>query len=425
MKTNKNIQIEKPIFKVNSMLFNEKVALLDNPKTNQEYLNILSTDNDFVIRQKVASHKNTSPETLKKMFKNESKGLIVRKIAINPNTPVEILEELSNSLDNTIRKCVASNVSINEKIMNILVEDKELLVKIELAKNKNTATSVLKILANKKQPTEVLKYVASNSNTPKECLVELSSYWQNEVRASVAANSNTPINTLENMIQDEKNRSILTYFASNPCLNENLINTLLKIEKNTNSYPSISKELAKNEGLNKEILNIMATNTRDYGIMENIAKNPKTSNSTLKYLLNMPSSRIWSNIASNPNASLEILEILSEKKMEGMDFSDMYKNIATNPNVDTYLLDYLLSKKYINKKSNVRVAIATNKNTHPKTLLKLAKDLDEEVRNAALTNENTPPIEDTILDYIKIKIEDLIDWYLRRKEGTISKYPAL
>ena len=74
--------------------------------------------------------------------------------------------------------------------------------KIKLAKNPNTPTEILKVLATDKNV--VVRYgVAQNPNTPVETLKVLATDEYYGVRYGVAENPNTPVETLKVLATDE------------------------------------------------------------------------------------------------------------------------------------------------------------------------------------------------------------------------------
>ena len=66
---------------------------LDDPNISPEFLDLLSYDKDWGVRERVARNPNTPPETLERLSYDESWGVIYY-VAENHNTPPETLERL-------------------------------------------------------------------------------------------------------------------------------------------------------------------------------------------------------------------------------------------------------------------------------------------------------------------------------------------
>ena len=99
-------------------------SLAENPNTPASVLeNMISGPHSSYELEAIARNPNASADTLTKLFlsltdldlTSESLGDdyddIVRGIAFNPNTPKDLLQELSEAADAVVRSCVASNPS--------------------------------------------------------------------------------------------------------------------------------------------------------------------------------------------------------------------------------------------------------------------------------------------------------------------------
>ncbi|GAJ25006.1 unnamed protein product, partial [marine sediment metagenome] len=79
-----------------------KKDLAENPNTPVEVLVELSEDEDSSVRRSVAKNLNTPVEVLVKLSKDKA-GYVRYFVAFNPNTPVEVLVELSEDEDSGVR----------------------------------------------------------------------------------------------------------------------------------------------------------------------------------------------------------------------------------------------------------------------------------------------------------------------------------
>lgn len=246
--------------------------ILDNPNVKEELLlNLLKTRESFLVRVKIGSHPNLSKETILELSKLKENLPLKKGLAININTPIEVLKLLSKEEDLEILKNVARNQNTPIDIINNLYkknniildyslcynpslhqENKDVLYKIlsryynknnelnlinfSLANNEYTNSSILTKLAKDNNNIKIKKLVAKNKNTPIEVLKELSKKkFNEEIFGELASNSNTPIEILEE-------------FASNSSTN-----IKLNLIKNPNISSSILQKFYEDENENEEV----------------------------------------------------------------------------------------------------------------------------------------------------------------------------
>lgn len=96
-------------------------AVAKNPHTPAEILEKLSSDKINLVRALIATNSNTSSSTLEKFFSDEK---IVRDgLSGNPNTPIKILNILADNNDKMVRLRVAENPSSTKEILLKLKKD--------------------------------------------------------------------------------------------------------------------------------------------------------------------------------------------------------------------------------------------------------------------------------------------------------------
>lgn len=96
--------------------------------TPVEILDMLSQDNVNLVRALVATNPNTPVSTLEKLFSDEK---IVRDgLSGNPNTPQKLLNILADDSDKMVRLRVVENPSTTKAILEKLQDDVEDSVKI-------------------------------------------------------------------------------------------------------------------------------------------------------------------------------------------------------------------------------------------------------------------------------------------------------
>lgn len=179
---------------------------------------------------------NTSPDILRQLFEGRNPAYwredyyICLDLAKSPNTPVDILKQLSDrEFDSGIRQYVAENPSTPADILVDMYNDgvAEMDVMYAIAGNPNTPSDLLDTLSMKHTSLEAFKsdfdrlraYVASNSNTAPDTLDYLANDDSPYVRWTVAANPNTPIDALKRLLEDD-NVSVQDHLGKNPNINK-------------------------------------------------------------------------------------------------------------------------------------------------------------------------------------------------------------
>lgn len=164
-----------------------KMDVANNEKTDPKTLDNLSKEWSFLILKGVAVNKNTMPETLRYLARPEilknhivNKNELTSHIASNINTPTDLLVQISNdpnispetisnlalntklpteNLDLLATKnwndiyniiLLARNPNISSKIMNLLSDHNDFLVRERLAYNPNISKEILEKLINDK-----------------------------------------------------------------------------------------------------------------------------------------------------------------------------------------------------------------------------------------------------------------------------------
>jgi hypothetical protein len=116
-----------------------------NNKTPHSILLKLKSDPDENVKWELPRNPNWTPEEIREMYNEKATSKMI--FALNPTTPIDILEELSTLDSYSVRSEVARNPSINEVIVKRLSEDSRPSVRLMLIYNKATSTEVLRKLS--------------------------------------------------------------------------------------------------------------------------------------------------------------------------------------------------------------------------------------------------------------------------------------
>ena len=194
------------------------------------------SEEDLPTKRELAHDPNTDPEVLERLFYDnkssldwETKYYVCLELAKNPNTPIDILEQLSNgrlTYDYRIRRGVAENPSTPVTILQNLIRGSDYDVSRAVAKNPNVTPDILRRIAsfvtpahNKDSYFMMLCAVAENDKTPTDVLTKLSHSEDAYVRAHVAKNPNTPLETLRELTSDDS-YYVQDYLGKNPRIGE-------------------------------------------------------------------------------------------------------------------------------------------------------------------------------------------------------------
>jgi hypothetical protein len=102
--------------KLKNMNFKEKVALAADPNTPLEVLEELAKTNEEGVRSSLVSNPNI-PEKLLKVLSRDSSWGVRREVAANPKTPINLLKALAIDDVWGIRRKVAQNPNATEQIL--------------------------------------------------------------------------------------------------------------------------------------------------------------------------------------------------------------------------------------------------------------------------------------------------------------------
>jgi predicted DNA-binding WGR domain protein len=272
-------------------------------------------------------------------------------VAINPKTPVPILEVLAKDSDESVRCAVARNNSTPSSLREVLAKDSHEFVREGVAMSNFTAASMLEALSKDKDE-DVRSAVAGNISTPASVLEALSKdkgEYVQYVRSAVAGNISTPASVLEALSKD-KDGDVRIAVAGNPCAATSALEVLVKEKK----YIEVLIAVAENVSATTSVLAALGKDKYKY---------------------------VRSAVAGNPSAAAFVLEALARDKEEVVRSA-----VAGNPSAAAFVLEALAR----DKEEVVRRAVAGNTSAAASVLQALARDIDEDVRAAVAKNTSTP-----------------------------------
>jgi hypothetical protein len=175
----------------------QKCAVARNPSTPKESLELFAKSHNPNIRRAVAL--NTAASSLLNDLAKDADESVLRAVAINPSTPIELLTLLLKN--DLVRLTVGLNTSTPVEVLRELARDEDEKVRLGVALNTSAPAQVLKELAQ--DENEVVRFgVTSNTSAPAEVLEELAQDENEVVRSGVASNTSAPAQVLKDLAQD-------------------------------------------------------------------------------------------------------------------------------------------------------------------------------------------------------------------------------
>jgi len=392
-------------------------------------LEILADNEDDRIRRKVAIHPNASEELLDKLAYDKEE--YVRGNVALKKTSLKTLYRLSDDEYPGVRRIIARNERMPEKILIKLLNDEEWFVRKEVFTNPSFPKELLEIFS--RSDNEQQRVLAAGSPLAGYSMVEsLSTDKSVWVREAVSENLNTPWSILIQLTDDEEKRvkdiaeeylvkRTLKYLKDCNIDGDDgcpygVKPRLLEIAESRDTSLPLFVNLAINSATPKDILDILAKNYH-WGVRLEVARNSNTSPKTLAKLAKtaeLDDVAVTQAVAENPNTPVEALICLTNyenetiKKIAEEAFvkralnSEIYEangpveekliGIASDKHTSKEILRQLAGCDY----SYVRDEVSLNPAAPGDVLIALGKDADFGVRANATFNKNTPA--DTLID---------------------------
>jgi hypothetical protein len=242
-----------------------RATVAKNQSAPPELLEKLSLDKEFEVRAWVAENLNVPPKVLERLATDEQRE-VRRKVAKSPNalecllenlagddeaflevasnsnTPMTVLEELARSKlkrNRRLKKMLALNPNTPVYILEEFESDNRPVIRESLASNPSTPKYILEKFANSTRD-RVRMSVADNLQVPEDIIHLLAKDESYLVRSALARNPSVPLAVLEQLFQDRRVR-VRRAVAVNPkapfSFLEKSISELLKYRKKIDLKP--------------------------------------------------------------------------------------------------------------------------------------------------------------------------------------------
>jgi 3-methyladenine DNA glycosylase AlkC len=358
-------------------------------------------------------------QNLKSEVANEREAENLRiEIAANPDTSLEILENLSKDGSIYVRHNVGGNPSAGLKILELLSKDDRALVRGVVAVNPNSSLEILVHLSQdvsffvQDEVAEVMMALAESPTTSPQILEQLAQIEDlrdgksgSNIRRRVAENPSTPPDTL-NALSKDKDFQVLWGVAVNPSSSQTILE-LLALEED--HY--VREYVAKNPKLNQSTLEKLSRDSEE-GVRISVAGNPSTSQTTLG-TLSKDEEEVREAVAKNPNAGLATLELLSE---DGSDLLAQDEDSDVSQNAKRELISEPIDHSRPETSENAGISTGIEK------LKLLLTETDAKAREEVLEDTNLILwIASAPIDLLAALISDENAYLKSRAQGTLKE----
>ena len=368
------------------------IEIAQNPETPVAILQQLSQSTDISIRGLVAKNLRLPLESLLNLAQDPN--ITVRSWLTHRRhpLPIEVLELLALDQDSSVRMKVAENLNTPAEILTTLVTDNDSKIVIAALRNSNTPEEILAEHIQQINDTQQLEHILLRNNFNRsyqnsspilaEILSQLAQHDSHKIRFLVARHLKTSPQTLSQLALDSHN-SVSQMIAENPNTTAATLIEMAKqdLPKNISVYNTGSYKIASRQDSPPEALDALATKGI-FSIQLLVAANKNTSYSTLEWLIaNAPDDNILISLARHPNITSRLGEQLAEHPS-----LMLKKALAANTKVSLKLLTKLAQSS----DTSLREVVAQNTSISVELLTQLAEDVSLDVQNAVFKNVNTP-----------------------------------
>lgn len=267
---------------------------------------------------------------------------LMYSVASNPNTPLDLLEELSKSEDFEVRNGVAQNKAAPVELLELLTFDSKSPV-------------VASVILNHSAPVSFL----SDPRLVHSPMIP--------VRGAIARHEDTPRDTLIELLEDRE-----PYVRGSAVLNPNFTNDDLWMIGKSNNY-ALALPLSTRPDLDEDLYRLLAS-MGEKGVYVILGTNPSTPVDLLRMLAGMNSGSINSGLSTNPSLPNDIVAKLAQSEEPWL-----RAKISSRENLDPALLEELS----MDEDASVRETVAWNWKVPDHVLRVLLQDGSNDVRKWA------------------------------------------
>lgn len=300
-----------------------RASVAGNLSTPADLLSRLGDDNTYEVKYTLAYNLNTPIDILENLAVDTTTNNVSDIVASRANLNLELFRLFYNNPDK--REILASNPSLSIAHIQQIFNDG--VGYYSIAMNPNTPLPILNSLSNMVDSIPEIDgsytiyhpYALSliaNPSLPEKLIRQLAALDDNTINAGmfsfdelIARNPNTPQDILEKYANDTNTDGYFS-LASNP-------NAPYEIAKQyfASEYEYLRTNAAMNKNIPSDSLIVMATN-KDAAIRRGVANNPNTDKNTLILLAGDKDELVREYVALNTKSPIECLEILAKDSVE-------------------------------------------------------------------------------------------------------------
>lgn len=320
--------------------------LIVKPDATSAELDELMKTGNIEIKKAIASHPNTSPETLIKLckdysdfsftgysqevLKNPALSLILLEnsdfldrilyesdLVLNSITkfPKFIIKWSVNHPHRAVRSQIAGNHYIPIECLNKLAKDLEYLVRVSVAGTVCMSERDFEWLFGRTAKDRTVNY---HPDLALKILYQLAEDKNHNVRYAVARNTGTPVHILEQLSFD-LHPHVRSSIAGNQQTPEKVLIRLFQSEyKSLTEYKPVAESVARNKNIPYDLMEICAASDDDR-LRYFIAGNSSATKNVLTKLACDKNRNIRQQVANNSNTSSQIIEQLAKEGIEKTD----------------------------------------------------------------------------------------------------------
>lgn len=387
---------------------NEPVKEEETPKrvTNNYFEGI---KNGFPADPEILSYIASNPQTSQQELEDLANTPVGMEVLKNPSSPIDILEDAANSIDESKREAVAENPSLSTKTLNKLSNDESEKVRKSLAKNPAISKNIMKRLS--KDTDDVRESLLENSMLSADMLDDITNGLTENCDFNKKLMSNPCINPeLLEYNADNPDACIREGIASNPKTPKHIIDKL-----SNDNLPSVRNAAWKNPNISSNKLNSLfepnwypdSNNPAREDSRKSALENPSINDNTIRKAALVAPKEYGLNLAKNPKTPSSILsdlKNLSNGKGGLKKFIDDSQIMKTDPNIKENILNE--AKKYNN---NPEIPLRKQLNSNFIKDVYNPFHLIEDMKKYPITKKLTPKNNNYTNDSLNNSIDYSID----------------
>ncbi|MEM7556387.1 MAG: hypothetical protein AAF378_20265 [Cyanobacteria bacterium P01_A01_bin.84] len=320
-----------------------RFAIAENPNTELDILQQLAEDIEYIVRiaarRAIASHPQTNLSVIEQLA-FDAEPSIKQAVASRHDLPIELIKDMAKDYQIARKGFLVRNRSLDRNVLNTLAQDSHPKVQKLVALHPNTSEKILIRLA--KNPAIAI-FLLQSPNLTGDIFEQLASSNNPKLYLALAQHSWTSRETLANIAAKSEDAATLIAVVEN---NQTRKKTKSEILCRLSGFSSrsVRQYVAQHPCTPENILWGWGRFQRYYKLHPFIAKNPGSPIMLLNYLAHKFSSwKVCQGLTTNPNTSEDILSYLcSKEQKQGVLNRRKIEAIAQKHKIPLYILDLLI-----------------------------------------------------------------------------------